>query len=271
MKFTLTITDASAGDLARLLDTLNGSTVSVQHHISPAAPQYQQPSGAQMPINPNNGDDDDNAPPAADAPMFDKTGLPWDERIHSGNKARTADGSWRKRRGVQDATVTAIEQELRARASSQYQQPQAPSQPAAPQYSPPANIEQVPQTATLPNMPAMQPYQPPAMPSPDLSGQPPNPQYQPAMPSPEQPQQPQAPSQPGPTMDFHTFMNTLAAQMQKRDGAGMPLITADYLGRITQEINAATGRQLNAITDAASDPGLIGFAIQLLQRDGRWS
>lgn len=44
---------------------------------------------------------------------FDKNGLPWDERIHSSTKALTATGEWRKKRGVSDALVTQVENELR--------------------------------------------------------------------------------------------------------------------------------------------------------------
>ena len=49
----------------------------------------------------------------ADAPR-DKNGLPWDERIHSGNKTINADGTWKKRKGVSDAVVDAVTAELRA-------------------------------------------------------------------------------------------------------------------------------------------------------------
>jgi len=31
---------------------------------------------------------------------LDQTGLPWDERIHSSSRTKTADGQWRQRRGV---------------------------------------------------------------------------------------------------------------------------------------------------------------------------
>lgn len=48
------------------------------------------------------------APPETDA-----SGLPHDERIHAGSKALNADGTWRKRRGVDDETVASVEAELR--------------------------------------------------------------------------------------------------------------------------------------------------------------
>ncbi|AHF03418.1 recombinase RecT [Marichromatium purpuratum 984] len=42
----------------------------------------------------------------------DARGIPWDERIHSSSRARTADGSWRRKRGVDPMTVERIEREL---------------------------------------------------------------------------------------------------------------------------------------------------------------
>lgn len=54
------------------------------------------------------------APVATTGVTLDKNGFPWDDRIHSGNKAFVADGTWRKRRGVDDALVAQVEVELRA-------------------------------------------------------------------------------------------------------------------------------------------------------------
>lgn len=50
--------------------------------------------------------------PATDAEL-DSTGLPWDERIHSGNKTKNDDGRWKKRKGVADNVVDAVTAELR--------------------------------------------------------------------------------------------------------------------------------------------------------------
>lgn len=47
-------------------------------------------------------------PPAADV---DARGIPWDARIHAGNKATTKDGSWKRRRGVSVEDVQRIEKE----------------------------------------------------------------------------------------------------------------------------------------------------------------
>lgn len=44
----------------------------------------------------------------------DKNGLPWDARIHSDPAKQTDKGVWRKKRGVDDATVAKVEAELRS-------------------------------------------------------------------------------------------------------------------------------------------------------------
>lgn len=46
-------------------------------------------------------------------PEVDSDGVPWDERIHSGAKSRTAKGAWTRRRNVDDATFTYISNELK--------------------------------------------------------------------------------------------------------------------------------------------------------------
>lgn len=46
-------------------------------------------------------------------PEFDASGLPWDGRIHSESRALVADGTWRKRRGVDAEIVKQVEAELR--------------------------------------------------------------------------------------------------------------------------------------------------------------
>lgn len=50
---------------------------------------------------------------AATSNNLDKAGLPWDERIHSSSKALTVDGLWRKKRGVDDALVAQVEDQLK--------------------------------------------------------------------------------------------------------------------------------------------------------------
>lgn len=56
------------------------------------------------------------ASPAVNAQnvAVDKTGIAWDERIHSSSKAFNADGSWRARKGIDAATKARIDGEIRA-------------------------------------------------------------------------------------------------------------------------------------------------------------
>lgn len=68
---------------------------------------------------------------------LDSKGLPWDERIHASTKTKIASGEWKAKRGVDDATVAAVEAELRAVAApvatqSGYTSPGAIFDPAAP-------------------------------------------------------------------------------------------------------------------------------------------
>lgn len=52
-------------------------------------------------------------PPPAQSTLVDANGLPWDERIHAGSKTMNKDGTWKKRRGVNDATFNAVVAELK--------------------------------------------------------------------------------------------------------------------------------------------------------------
>lgn len=54
-------------------------------------------------------------PSPAGSVDLDSRGLPWDDRIHASTKTKIANGQWKAKRGVDEATVTAVEQELRAR------------------------------------------------------------------------------------------------------------------------------------------------------------
>lgn len=80
----------------------------------------------------------DNTGQASGTVVLDSNGLPWDERIHSGTKGKNKDGSWKKRKNVDDATVNRISAELRAAVSANAgttvttTAPPAPAAPAAP-------------------------------------------------------------------------------------------------------------------------------------------
>ena len=175
----------------------------------------------------------------------DSSGLPHDERIHAKTKNTLGDGTWRKRRGVDDATYAQIEAELRG--ASQPPMPQVDQQP----------VQQPTMQQPVTQMPMTQ--------QPQMT-------QQPVTQMPQVDQQPVT-QQPEPTgqMDFHTFMQLLSAQMQKRDAAGQPLIAADYLALIAAELSTAFNSTFAAITDIQSNPQAITYAVQLFQRDGKWS
>lgn len=71
---------------------------------------------------------------------LDKNGLPWDYRIHAESKAKIADGTWRKKRGVGLDMVGIVEDELRqlmgVPAGPAGVAPSAPLPPAAPLVAP---------------------------------------------------------------------------------------------------------------------------------------
>lgn len=103
---------------------------------------------------------------APSAPQFDKTGLPWDERIHSSKKTINADGTWKQRRGVTPPVVAAVEAELRGgQASGVVGGPATPAAQVPP--PPPAAAADVPPPPpAVPEVPAAPAATPAAPPSP---------------------------------------------------------------------------------------------------------
>lgn len=85
--------------------------------------------------------------------LLDKSGLPWDARIHSSNKAFNADGSWRARRGIDDAVKSQVEIELRQVMA--IPKPPTTATPPAPPVSP--TLAAVPESiaAASPIVPAV--------------------------------------------------------------------------------------------------------------------
>lgn len=73
----------------------------------------------------------------------DSAGTPYDERIHNGNRAKNADGTWRRRRNTPDAVFDGVMEEItRATvdthaAATDVQQSIAPATPVASSVPPP--------------------------------------------------------------------------------------------------------------------------------------
>lgn len=205
------------------------------------------------------GDDDEGGPVNANAPAVDKAGFPWDERIHSSNRAMNKDGTWRGRRNVPPETVRQVEAELTARVSGAAPIATQPGQmmPTNVQAMPSQPV-QAPQMTPAPQTMPMQPAQPQMMPA----GQPMPGAVPTAMPS--QPMQQTAPVQPsGP--DLHTFMQSFAKGMTTPNPiTGAPYITQDYLARILE------WRQVSDITQIQAQPGGIEAVIQQMKTDNAW-
>ena len=69
-------------------------------------------------------------PPPLGSTELDSNNLPWDARIHAATKAKIADGSWRKKRNLDEALEQSVEAELRSIMG-------APVPPPAPMPVPP--------------------------------------------------------------------------------------------------------------------------------------
>lgn len=245
MQLTLTLT-GTASQLALVMAFLeNGAAPSPTGEIS--------------------ADDGEDGPVNAAAPGLDCNGLPWDGRIHAKTKVINADGSWRMRRNVDPATIASVEAALRAAVPA----PVAPIPVPMP----------VPVAASIPvPMPVAAPV-PVPMPVPVAAAPVPMPVAA-LMPVPMPVPVAAAPvvETPAPTgeLDMPQFMQQMSNQMQKRDDAGIPLIHADYLTALTTEISnaflaaGAITQPLAAFTDISESPQMIGYAVQLMQRDGRW-
>jgi hypothetical protein len=104
----------------------------------------------------------------------DSKGVPWDERIHSRNQTKNDDGTWRYKRGVDEAVKTAVLAEIAGTVSPV--EPGAPTvptpppsaaipvPPASPAVSLPPGVPLPPATAGVPNAP-----QPVVVPTPPVN------------------------------------------------------------------------------------------------------
>lgn len=94
-------------------------------------------------------------PGATSAPaVLDSTGLPWDQRIHSGGRTMTTAGAWTKKKNVQPGIVAQVEAELRQGAATASFTPLAgtaqPPAPPAPGVPPAAPVNPPPAPAPRP-------------------------------------------------------------------------------------------------------------------------
>lgn len=118
--------------------------------VTPPPPPGAPVSAPPAPTSHGDGSATDLLPRTASADL-DKNGLPWDARIHSSSKAKTAKDEWKKLRGVDDALVAAVTAELLGKS------PAAPA--AAPAMAPPPPP---PAPAAAANVPPIPPAPPAA-------------------------------------------------------------------------------------------------------------
>ena len=81
--------------------------------------------------------------PATGATL-DKDGLPWDARIHASTKTFNADGTWRKKRGVETTLIQTVEGELKKLMAIPSPAAAAPTPPVPPPPPGPATTQAAP-------------------------------------------------------------------------------------------------------------------------------
>ena len=160
-EFTLSIKTESTSELADIVAKLNGTPADgvVRSALleTPAPVQDALKANAAPVPQPEPQDDEptNDAPPATD-----KNGLPWDERIHAGTKALNGDGTWKKRRGVDDATVASVTAELTGAAPQPEPTPAPQPDPTpAPAPTPAAQPETAPTPTPVPSTNRIQDFQ----------------------------------------------------------------------------------------------------------------
>lgn len=131
MKYTLTISDMDGEQFVDVCNKLNMST-SISGQVEPVVLAKEettystepQPAPAPAPIPQINEDEPlpsidekiagettvDYIDPNAE---LDSDGLPWDERIHAGTKKQNKDGTWKRKRNVQDFQYDEVVKELK--------------------------------------------------------------------------------------------------------------------------------------------------------------
>lgn len=175
--------------------------------VTPPTPivpmQSATPSGSPM-VSPNPGG-------------VDSKGFPWDDRIHASSRSLNKDGTWRYKRGVEDAQIRQVEQELvgKARGIQAQEMVSLPPIPVVPPLQPVAPV--------IPEVPQA-PVAPPAIPMPSPVAAIPN------------------------AHTAETFRNNLIPVLAKmvKDGK----LTQDYINTLKQHFGVD---EIHKVTDAQAD------------------
>jgi hypothetical protein len=274
MKYGLIIQDLTAQGVQDALAKLSGTTAAVTVTTQPAAFAPQQPQ--------TNGDDEGGTP--ANTNDLDGRGFPHNEKIHSSNPTKNKDGTWKKRKGVDQATTDAVESEMRTSGFGRIA-PAGTPQTFAPQPQPPVYAAQPQPQFTAQPQPAPVGGAPTYTPAPVYAPQPETPiqstisrlenqmGIQPQAPAPvTYAPQPQpvaaAPVQHGATAavgpaDFGTVMNRI------REGFAAQRIDMNYPTSLVQRINHAFNTAIGNITEIGGNSAMVDYTIQMLNADGR--
>lgn len=161
---------AEAGADYIRLETRRGPEVLLTADLSNLPPPVAPTGAVPIPPAPPSGVASATPPAPAASPATpdrDVNGLPWDGRIHASTKVRNADGSWRAKRGVDDALVATVTAELRQNAAAPAPGVTVTQGPIQDVPTPPAPVD----TTGAPPPPAAPTPPPPPPPAPaTLSG-----------------------------------------------------------------------------------------------------
>lgn len=250
MKLDLTIKDVTLEQAKDIMAKISGDSVVTISGSQPASSNIT-PSIPAAPITPVN--------PVTPQVEFDSEGLPWDERIHSSSRKKNTNGTWARRRNVDENTYNSVSAQLRgAAAPAPAAQPAAPITPAmapalanAPQghFVPSAPVVSAPAVATSGYV---QPATPPFL---ESMNQPPA-----AAPAPQA-----APVHTAPTP---RTINDLFHKIQQICQAD-PANGGTYVNSLNARLSHAFQFKVNAINDIANYPQMIDYAFQLIAEDGR--
>lgn len=137
---------------------------------APPVPAPSAPTSAPVasPVAPPSGnlagDDEPGAPVVGWKPTDrDARGFAWDESVHSSSHALVADGTWRKKKGVPQASVDFVENEQRK--NGRWTDPTKGTAPAPTAPPTPAPVPQPPAPPVTPAPPATAPTAAPEAPS----------------------------------------------------------------------------------------------------------
>jgi len=127
-------------DIADALNTLNTHLLALCNRVAvepierSETPVPEPPASPATPPAPQAPSVPTTAPEPSTAPDVDSEGVTWDARIHAGNKATRKDGTWRRKRGINDDQYNEALAEITGRAASPA--PSTPPAPTEPQNAP---------------------------------------------------------------------------------------------------------------------------------------